>query len=195
MRFAERMGARRQSGMTVLELLVTMVVAVILLGVGVPSFSSAILSTRMGTQASDFFGSVQRARSEAITRATPVTVCKSASGTSCTTAGNWEDGWIVFVDGNANAVVDAGDTVVRATPALMPGYTLRATTTFANAITFKGDGSAQGAGFFVLCRNSSTAQAKGINVNLVGRIANAADANNNGIPEDDTGGDYATCAP
>ena len=58
------------------------------------------------------------------------------------------------------------------------------------AITFT-----QGAGLFVLCRNSSTAQARGINVNLVGRIANAADLNGNGIPEDDSGTDYATCTP
>ena len=185
----------RMAGMTVLEMLVTMAIAVILLGVGVPSFSSAILSSRLSTQASDVFGALQRARSEAITRATPVTVCKSASGTSCTSLGNWEDGWIVFIDGNANALVETGETIVRVTPALVAGYSLHATTAFANAITFKGDGSAQGAGSFILCKGSSTSNARGINVNLVGRISIAGDSNGNGVPEDDAGVDYATCTP
>ena len=78
MRFADRTRMTciaRMAGMTVLEMLVTMAIAVILLGVGVPSFSSAILSSRLSTQASDVFGALQRARSEAITRATPVSSC------------------------------------------------------------------------------------------------------------------------
>ena len=185
----------RCAGLTATELLVTMAVAAILLVVGVPSFSAAILSTRLNTQMSDFYGALQRARSEAITRASPVTLCKSASGTACTSAGGWEGGWIVFIDGNANGLLDAGETIVRVTGALLSNYTLRGSTGLDSVITYKPDGSAQASGYFILCQNNTTSHARGINVNLVGRISNASDADANGIPEDDAGVDYTTCTP
>ena len=185
----------RCAGLTATELLVTMAVAAILLVVGVPSFSAAILSTRLNTQMSDFHGALQRARSEAITRASPVTVCKSASGTACTSAGGWEGGWIVFIDGNANGLLDAGETIVRVTGALLSNYTLRGSTGLASVITYKPDGSAQASGYFILCQNNTTSHSRGINVNLVGRISNSSDADANGIPEDDAGVDYTTCTP
>jgi type IV fimbrial biogenesis protein FimT len=194
MKHAER-APIRPHGITATELMVTLFVASVLLMLCVPSFSRAISSSRLSTQASDLFGTLQRARSEAITRAAPVTVCRSNNGTSCTTAAQWEGGWIVFVDGNGNAVVDASDTVIRLTSALTGTYTLRATAPLTNAITFGSDGAAQGAGYFILCEKNLTSQARAINVNLVGRISFGVDSNGDGVPEDDSGTPYSTCTP
>lgn len=186
----------RARGFTATEMLVAMVIVGILLVIGVPSFVSSLLAMRLNSQMSDLQGTLQRARSESITRATPATVCRSSNGTSCdTSAGGWEIGWALFIDGNGNGTIDASDTVIRVTPALLPGFTLRAPTAFANVVTYKSDGSAQAGGHFILCRNNALSTARAVNVNLVGRIASAGDANKNGIPESDAGADYTTCTP
>ena len=53
------------------------------------------------------------ARSEAIKRAMRVTLCKTSSAAaatpSCDTAASWQQGWLVFVDGDTRGVVDGGD--------------------------------------------------------------------------------------
>lgn len=194
MRFAERTPARA-GGITATEMMITLFVASVLLMLGVPSFSNAISSSRLSTQASDLYGSLQRARSEAITRATPITVCRSTNGTSCSTSAQWERGWMVFVDGNANGIVDGTDSIVRVASALVNQYTLRASAPFTDAITFSSDGTAQGAGHFILCEKNMTSAARAIKINLVGRISFSVDTNNDGIPEDDMGTAYSTCTP
>jgi len=97
-------------GFTLLELMITLVVATILLLVAVPSFEDIIVNNRLSAYAGRFTSSVQLARSEAIKRNTQVSVCVSSDGTSCG-SGNWQQGWIVI----------AGTTVVYREQALPGG--------------------------------------------------------------------------
>ncbi len=91
--------------------MIALAVAAILLSIAVPSFTASIQNNRMVTQINDLHTSLSYARSEAVKRNNNVTVCKSSNGTSCT--GNWDNGWIVFVDNNFNGTVDAGDVILR----------------------------------------------------------------------------------
>lgn len=88
---------RRSHGFTMIELMVTVAVLGILLAVGVPSFNSFMVNSRTSALANDITSAVNLARSEAVKRATPVTVCPSSNGTTC--AGAWADGWMTRVDG------------------------------------------------------------------------------------------------
>ncbi len=97
---------RTGQGFTLIELMVTVSVAAILLAVGVPNFSDMVKNNRMATTANELVGALNLARSEAIKRGVRVTVCKSADGATCTTSGNWEQGWIVFTDIDNNATYD-----------------------------------------------------------------------------------------
>lgn len=139
-------------GFTLLELLVTVSLAAIILAMGVPSFTSMIANNRITTTANDFLGAMALARSEAIKRGQPVTLCKADfSGTApecdssaCSSSSGdhcWEQGWLVFSDVNSNGTVDDDndttycegggvdtDCIIRVYPALpkvSPPMTLR----------------------------------------------------------------------
>jgi type IV fimbrial biogenesis protein FimT len=84
---------RRSYGFTMIELMVTLVVLGILLGVGVPSFRLFLVNARTSAVANDITSAINLARSEAVKRAEPVTVCPSDDGADCD--GAWTDGWIV----------------------------------------------------------------------------------------------------
>jgi len=114
-----------QNGFTLVELMVTLLVAGIILGVGVPNFQEFIANNRMATATNDIISSLHIARSEAVKRRMNVTVCSSANwdaaNPTCDAAGALGNGFIIFSDcsaaapcGAPNLVVDAFDTVVRA---------------------------------------------------------------------------------
>ncbi len=110
-------------GYSLLELMVTVTVAGVVLGFGVPSFMQLQRNNAMIAVANDFVSSLSIARSEAVKRQVPVTMCGSPNPTdavpACGAGGN--GGYIIFVDeddgvlGDAtdgNAVVDANELVL-----------------------------------------------------------------------------------
>ena len=87
----------RTGGFTLIELMVTVVVLAVLLGIAAPSFVSVIQNNRSTALANQLVTAMNLARMEAIRRGVQVTVCSSSDGTTCT--GNWTDGWLVMVTG------------------------------------------------------------------------------------------------
>jgi type IV fimbrial biogenesis protein FimT len=94
------------AGYTLLELMVTITIVGILMGVAVPSFTSVIDSNRLTTYANDLVTALNFARSEAIKRNLRVSLCKSTNRVSCATINNWSQGWIIFTDQNNNSTYD-----------------------------------------------------------------------------------------
>lgn len=98
------MGHRKsQRGFTLIELFVTMLVALVLVGIGIPSFSTAIKNTRLSKSTNDLITCLHRARSEALKRGRHVRMC--ADDGNCN-SDNWENGWVLFVDENENGILD-----------------------------------------------------------------------------------------
>ncbi len=91
-----------QHGVTLVELLVTLVILSILVGVAMPNFFKMIGNNRAESQASQLLRSFNYARGEAIRRNNEVHIT-SINGLS------WSSGWRIWVDNNANNVFDAGD--------------------------------------------------------------------------------------
>ena len=87
------------TGFTLVELLMTLVVAGILVTLAVPAFTDTIRNNRLTSRTNELITAFNVARSEAIKRASNVTVCVSSDQATCT-AGNWQDGWIVRNDSN-----------------------------------------------------------------------------------------------
>jgi type IV fimbrial biogenesis protein FimT len=80
----------RTAGFTIIELMTTVVILAILVAIAVPSFNDLILSTRIKGAASDIYGALALARSEAIKRNGNVTIGPLTVG------GQWADGWQVL---------------------------------------------------------------------------------------------------
>jgi type IV fimbrial biogenesis protein FimT len=128
---------KRMAGMTLVELLVVMMIAAILLGVGVPSFRYVTNSNRMSGEINNLLGDLQFARSEALKEGQTVTIC-SSTGTTCGTA-SWDQGWIVFSD--PTAAQGTANPALRTQPAFRGGDTLTFDNTV-HAISFNREGFA-----------------------------------------------------
>jgi prepilin-type N-terminal cleavage/methylation domain-containing protein len=156
-----------QAGFTLWELLMTLLVAGILLGIGVPNMMEFQRNSAMSAAANDFVTAVLAARTEAIKRQVPVTLCLSddplAATPVCQTGAATDStrGFVVFVDENDNRVdgipnlgdptdgnaafdAGAGETeVLRRTAA--PGGSIRLSTN-CGYVTFGPTGMPQRAG-------------------------------------------------
>jgi type IV fimbrial biogenesis protein FimT len=124
-------------GFTLIELLVTIAVGAILLMVAVPNYITFVLNGRMAAQSNDFLSALQLARSEAVKRGVLVSVCKSADGATCTTAGTWAQGWIVFTDASTVGTLDGTDFLIRSFPAVSGGSTLVGGANVANFVSYR----------------------------------------------------------
>ncbi|SEB14181.1 GspH/FimT family pseudopilin [Variovorax sp. YR216] len=91
-----RSSARRHvTGFTLIELITTVVVLAVLVGVALPSFRSFVINQRLRNASFDMMASLTLARSEAITRARTVSFTKGST--------SWDKGWTV-TDGTAPVI-------------------------------------------------------------------------------------------
>jgi len=91
----------RSRGYTLLELLVTLMLVVVLLGLGVPGLRDLGLDARRTADVNALVSAIHLARSESFKQARAVVLCHTADGIAC--AGEREAydlGWMVFVDGD-----------------------------------------------------------------------------------------------
>jgi type IV fimbrial biogenesis protein FimT len=127
------MNGTQQQGFSLLELMVTLLVVGIVLGFGVPNFMEFQRNAAVTAAANDLVSAIYLARTEAVKRQVPVTLCASANATTAapTCGVGPNTGFIVFVDDinpaivagtDGNAVVDAGELVLLQQPG--PGGTI-----------------------------------------------------------------------
>lgn len=133
----------KQSGVTLLELMVVLAVSAILLAVGIPSFAAIAGSSRLANATNELVSSLHLARSEAIKRNSRVVLCTSATGTSCAASGGWHQGWLVFHDSNNNAARDAGEEVIRVRQALPAGLDLSGNAPVSRYISYTPGGASK----------------------------------------------------
>jgi type IV fimbrial biogenesis protein FimT len=108
------MNAKSQRGFTLWELLTALTIAGIVIGLGVPNFIEFSRTNAMAAAANSILTGLMTARTEAVKRRTPVTVCLgSGNPPVCNPAGTGGYlGFVVWVDTNGDHNLDAGETVL-----------------------------------------------------------------------------------
>lgn len=122
-----------QRGFTLYELMITVMVVAIILSLGIPNLRSFTLNSRITGTANDLHAAFMMARTEAAHAKTNVTICASADPMGAANCGGtWDQGYVVFIDDDADRVRDAGEAILRSHPPTDTGVMLR----IANAATY-----------------------------------------------------------
>ncbi len=120
-------------GFTLVELLVSIVVATILVTVGLPSFASLFESTRLSTESNNLIMSMHLARSEAVKRGFEVSVTPEDSSVG------WSSGFKVGYDDTLdNDLDDANATIFQSWMAVPNSIDI---SNDVKSVYFKADGS------------------------------------------------------
>lgn len=97
----------KNSGFTLIEMIVTVAIVAIFASIALPSFSQLIKNNRISTTTNEFISALVLARSEALKRSRDVTVCTSTDLENCSASQtDFSKGWIVLADTDNPAVKD-----------------------------------------------------------------------------------------
>lgn len=163
---------QRESGFTLIELMIAVGLSALLLSMAVPSLNQFTTNAKQTAAINDFVASMHVARSTAITTNFRVTVCASAGGANCE-AVSWDQGWIVFADRDSDQVVD-GDEVIAAASSGIEGVSIQSGE-FGQFMMYRPNGRAMNAsvngnsGQFTVCDHRGSDYVKVLIIDLSGR--------------------------
>jgi type IV fimbrial biogenesis protein FimT len=129
-----------QRGFTLGETLMSLAVAAVALSLAAPGLEAITRSNRQAVSVNELVSTLHLARSTAVTRNAPVGVCASRDGETC--KGDWQDGWIAFVDQDASRAREAGEAVLDRVPAL--GNVTLSSRQYGGALLYRANGRAEG---------------------------------------------------
>jgi type IV fimbrial biogenesis protein FimT len=118
---------RRARGFTLVELMVVLVVVGVLATLAAPSFNRTIESERVKSAATDLYIALSRARSEAITRNTDVTLSP--------VSGNWALGWQIPDPASTGTLIETHEAL-KGNLAIAPSAT--------GSVVYRSSGRVQG---------------------------------------------------
>jgi len=154
-------------GVSLFELLATLLIAGVLLAIGAPAMDKLILAARMTSSVNSFVHSIHLAKQVAQSSVRYVALCKSDDGSQCQHSGMWHDGWIVFVntDRDDPPKVDDGEVILRVQGRFKGGYINANRKSF----IFRPFRKRSTNGTFIFCDRRGAAKARAVIVSTTGR--------------------------
>jgi type IV fimbrial biogenesis protein FimT len=123
------MKKRNQTGFTLYELMITLLIVGVVLSYGIPNMAEFTANSRITSTSNDLHAAFQMARSESARAKANITICASAdplaADSNCD--GTWNQGYIVFVDDTVGDDLNragATETVLRAHGPIAEGVSL-----------------------------------------------------------------------
>lgn len=160
---------RKARGFTLLELVTTLAVLAITLGVGIPAFGALMERARVSSALHLTTAALATARVEAVRRNRPVSVCPSADGRTCRTDLAWEAGWLVFIDAKRSGQPGSDDDVLQAFDGIGPNLMFRATVG-RRLVRFSPRGWSAGSNVTLRLCNDANIELARLVVNNAGRV-------------------------
>ena len=163
------MAKQHRNGITAFELMVVMAIVAILLTAGVPAVKNYTWNLRLRTAMDTLQTDLNLARAHAISHNTEMVICPTVDGSDCSGSSQWQGGWIVFTDFNADHHRQAGEALVRHTGEV--GFLDISSSRSRSYLRFYTNGSAPGSNVSIIFCDQRGAQHGGkIIVSNTGRI-------------------------
>ncbi|MAD27355.1 MAG: hypothetical protein CMK75_04935 [Pseudomonadales bacterium] len=138
-------------GFTLIELMVTLVVAAVILGLAVPSFQRAIATNTVRSTTSDLVSALNAARAQSMSSRTRVTITPQG--------GDWDNGWSVVHQSS----VESDETYE-------PSAKVRISSDIAS-IVFRPEGGLTVAGSSItICHEDTSIAGRRITLSFLGRV-------------------------
>lgn len=105
---------RLEMGFTLYELMLTLAIGAVLVGLAAGSFSDMAARHRQAVEIDALFHAIHLARKESVMRRKVVSLCPSSDGLSCSPLVDWSSGWIMFenTDRDSPPAIDDGEAVL-----------------------------------------------------------------------------------
>jgi type IV fimbrial biogenesis protein FimT len=112
----------RRRGFTLVELAIVLAIGAVTMSIALPDLRQMIRSQQLKAAASDLFGAIDLARTQAIARGRRVQLVPAGAGP----APDWSGGWVVFVDQDGDRRPGEGEEVIMRHGPLAAGIVLHA---------------------------------------------------------------------
>jgi type IV fimbrial biogenesis protein FimT len=126
---------RTSSGLSLIEILITIGILGALVGISTPALQTFITSNRLTSQTNELLAAYQTARAEAIRLNRPVRLCRAANATAVACAGGAQAAWAhwIIVRPDNNDIIKRGE--------IRPNLVVRASSNLTNdIIVIRSDG-------------------------------------------------------
>lgn len=178
------MSDNRQSGFTLLELMITISVLAILTAIAYPSMRDFLKRNRVISVSNSIQSDLQTARGEAAATRKYVSICplSSAGATTCAmTSGSYDLGWLVYTSTTPFTTYNSTtDTLEHVAPATT-GISIRSS--YAGVLTYNArgeflvSGTADPTGTFMTCAKADDGDSLGVSTERVpGIVLNVANS-------------------
>ena len=164
----------RQTGLTLIEILITLAILSILLGIMPPLMSDWVAKIQTHTTVRSFSHHLHWARVEAIARFAVIGICPLDPANLSHCGDSYSQGWLIFHDANQNRRYGKGDLVLKVKRLNNSSVEFKNRTgshLVNRTIWFKGNGISGSAMTLVACKNGLPKRAAGLVLNNIGRIS------------------------
>ena len=170
-----------QKGLTFIELIAGLGITSALTVMAIPSFDALTPGSEAEVVISSLSQDIEFAKTAAVSNNAKVTLCNSADASSCN--GDWNDGWLVFIDNNGDRKVSEDDVVLR-TGSKAAGTKVFMKSSIKHSVQFNAQGFASNTATYQVCNEALRAEeAHGLIINRSGLTLAANDSNGDSIRE------------
>lgn len=160
---------KHQRGVTLVELIMTLVIIGSMLTIGLPSFFEFTQRARMTSGKNELLSALNYARSNAATSGSETVLCPSVDQVHCADSMNWHQGWILFVDVNRDDKRNENETILSVGQNLSKDLAI-VSSQGRKKVVYRTDGSAMGTNLtFTFCDRRGVKSASTLVVNNGGR--------------------------